>query len=318
MRKRGVSKIYDILIIGGGVAGLTAALYTARKGLSTAVVSENFGGQLVMAEHIQNFPGFSGSGYDLVAKVKEQAIQVGAAMIAGKVVKLDKAESKFRLTLSKGDVLEAKAAIIACGKIPRRLGIPGEDKFMGKGVHVCAICDAPLYKDKAAAVIGGGNSAVEAALNLLIYAKQVYLITRTDKCRADDISLKKLCASEKAEWVINHVPVEVLGDKFVNGLVVEDVNSKERRTLKVDGVFIEVGYAVNADIVKHLVKLNENNEIVVDGNCATSCEGMFAAGDATSTSFKQAIVSAGEGAKAALSAYAYLAKGTATRPDWGH
>jgi thioredoxin reductase (NADPH) len=316
-----VSKIYDVIIIGGGVAGLTAALYTARKGLHTAVVSENFGGQLVMAEHIQNFPGFSGSGYDLVAKIKEQAVNVGAEAVYGNVVKLDKAKSTFKITLSKGDALEAKAVIIACGKIPRRLDIPGEDKFMGKGVHVCTTCDAPLYKGKVAAVVGGGNSAVEATLNLLNYAKKVYIITRTDKCRADDISMKKLLASDKAERVTNHVPVEVLGDKFVNGIVVEDVNSKERRTIAVDGVFIEVGYAVNADIVKHLVKLNENNEVVVDSNCATSCEGLFAAGDATSTAFKQAIVSAGEGAKAALSAYAYLTKGTSgipAKPDWGH
>lgn len=316
-----MSEIYDIIIIGGGVAGLTAALYTARKGLHTAVVSENFGGQLVMAEHIQNFPGFMGSGYDLVAKIKEQALQVGAEAVFGKVVKLDKAESVFKITLSKGDMLEAKAVIIACGKIPRRLGIPGEDKFMGRGVHVCATCDAPLYKDKVAAVVGGGNSAVEATLNLLNYAKKVYIITRTDKCRADDITMKKLFASDKAERLTFHVPIEVLGDKFVNGIVVEDVNTKERRTLLLDGVFIEVGYAVNADIVKHLVKLNDNNEIVVDGNCATSCEGMFGAGDATSTAFKQAIVSAGEGAKAALSAYNYLTKGSAgipAKPDWGH
>jgi thioredoxin-disulfide reductase len=310
--------MHDVIIIGGGVAGLTAGLYAARKGLKTAVVSENVGGQLVLAEHIKNYPGFSGSGYDLVAKIKEQAVGVGAEIIYGKVVKLDKAEPGFRITLSKGDALEAKAVIIACGKIPRRLGIPGEDKFMGRGVHVCSICDAPLYKDKTAAVVGGGNSAVEAALNLMKFAKKVYIITRTEKCRADDITLKALFASEKVERITNHLPVEVLGDKFVNGLVVEDVISHQKRTLEVDGVFVEVGYAVNADIVKHLVKLNENNEIIVDSKGATSCEGLFGAGDATSTTFKQAIISAGEGAKAALSAYAYLGQGAAAKPDWGH
>jgi len=201
----------------------------------------------------------------------------------------------FIITLSKGDALEARAVIIACGKIPKRLGIPGEDKFMGRGVHVCSICDAPLYKDKTAAVVGGGNSAVEAALNLMKFAKKVYIITRTEKCRADDISLKELWASEKVERVTNHLPVEVLGDKFVNGLVVEDVISHQKRTLEVDGVFVEVGYAVNADIVKHLAKLNENNEIIVDSRGATSCEGLFAAGDATSTAFKQAIKSVDAG-----------------------
>ena len=310
--------MHDVIIIGGGVAGLTAGLYAARKGLKTALVSENVGGQLVLAEHIQNYPGFSGSGYDLVAKIKEQAVGVGVEIIYGKVAKLDKAGLGFIITLSKGDALEARAVIIACGKIPKRLGIPGEDKFMGRGVHVCSICDAPLYKDKTAAVVGGGNSAVEAALNLMKFAKKVYIITRTEKCRADDISLKELWASEKVERVTNHLPVEVLGDKFVNGLVVEDVISHQKRTLEVDGVFVEVGYAVNADIVKHLAKLNENNEIIVDSRGATSCEGLFAAGDATSTAFKQAIISAGEGAKAALSAYAYLSQGAAAKPDWGH
>jgi len=310
--------MHDIIIIGGGVAGLTAALYSARKGMKTAVISENVGGQLVLAEHIQNFPGFSGSGYDLVAKIKEQAVGVGVEIVYGKVAKLDKAEPGFRVTLSKGEVLEARAAIIACGKIPRRLGIPGEDKFMGRGVHVCSICDAPLYRDKTAAVVGGGNSAVEAAVNLMRFAKKVYLVTKAEKCRADDITLKELWASEKVERVTNHVPVEVLGDKFVNGLVVEDVNTHEKRSLVVDGVFVEVGYAVNADIVKHIVKLNENNEIIVDSRGATSCEGLFGAGDATSTTFKQAIISAGEGAKAALSAYAYLNQGGAAKPDWGH
>jgi thioredoxin-disulfide reductase len=318
MHKRKVREILDIIIIGGGVAGLTAALYAARKGLKTAVISENVGGQLVVAEHIQNFPGFSGSGYDLVTKIKEQAIGVGAEMIYGKVVKLDKDTSGFKITLFKGDAHEAKAVIIACGKIPRRLGIPGEDKFMGRGVHVCSICDAPLYKDKVVAVVGGGNSAVETAINLLTYAKKVYIITRTDQCRADDLSLKKFLGSEKAEWITSHLPVEVLGDKLVNGIVIEDAISKEKRTLEVDGVFIEAGYAVNADIVKHLAKLNDKNEIVVDENCLTSCEGLFGAGDATSISFKQAVISASEGAKAALSAYAYLNKGTPIRPDWGH
>ncbi len=307
---------YDVLIIGAGPAGLAAALYTGRKKLKTAVVSIDVGGQGNLTSHIENYPGaLPQSGMELMEKFHSQALKFGAELIFGKVVRIERKDDIFEVTVGHGEKYLARAVIAAFGKVPRQLGIPGEDKFMGRGVSTCATCDGPLYKNKVVAIVGGGNSAVEAALELSAHAKKVYLIHRRKEFRADEVTVDKIKNSPKIELVLEQVPVEVKGDKFVNAIVVEQVTDKVRKELLVDGLFLEIGYMVDCSVVKSLVEINENNEIIVDMVGRTNCPGIFAAGDATNTPYKQAVIAAGDGARAALQAYAYLS-GKKVGPDW--
>jgi alkyl hydroperoxide reductase subunit F len=309
--------MYDVIIIGSSVAGLTAGLYTGRKGLKTIIAGEKIGGQIMYASTIENFPAFTGSGYDLIMSLRKQAEAAGAELLDGRVDKIEKLESGFRLQLSKGAVLEARSIIVASGKIPRKLGVPGEERFLGRGVHVCATCDAPLYRDKTVAVIGGGNSAVDAAINLGALARKVYLINTNERCSAEDPMIKKLKSLVNVEIIPWGTIRETKGEKFVSSVVVEDLKSHAQREIAVDGVFVEIGYAVDSKLFEGLVKLNEKREIIVDEKERTSCPGVFAAGDVSSSVFKQAIIAAGAGAKAALSAYEYLSN-SASQADWGH
>ncbi|MFH1399575.1 MAG: FAD-dependent oxidoreductase [Candidatus Woesearchaeota archaeon] len=306
---------FDVIIVGAGAAGLTAAIYTCRKGLKTAVISIDVGGQTVLSSHIENYPAFVGPGYELITKFKEQALSFGAKIINGKVVGIVKGEP-FKVELSDKTTYEADTLILAYGKIPKTLGIPGEDTYMGKGVHTCATCDAPLYKGKTVAVVGGGNSALDSALMLSGIAKKVYLIHRRDSFRGDQILAEKLKQKKNMELVLNHIPVEIKGDKFVKSLTVESTG--KQKELAVDGIFLEIGYEVRADFLNNLVKLNGKGEIITDKNCDTSCKGVFAAGDVTDIQYKQVVIAAGEGAKAALSAYAFLKGHEYPAIDWGH
>ena len=310
--------MYDAIIVGAGAAGLTAAIFTCRKGLKTAIISIEIGGQSILATQLENYPGFKGSGYELMNVFKEQAESFGAEIINGKVIKVDKDGKNFRIKLTNGEEYESKAIILAYGKVPRSLGIPGEDKYLGRGIHVCATCDAPLYKNKTVAVIGGGNSALESALLLSGIAKKVYLVHRRDEFRGDEILVGRIKKKKNLEFVLNCIPKEVKGNKFVKSLIVENVNDKKEKELKINGIFLEIGYEVKTDFVKHLVEINEKNEIITDEKCQTSCPGIFAAGDVTNVIYKQIVVSAGEGAKAGLSAYAYLQGKEIVGIDWGH
>ncbi|MBI2578871.1 MAG: thioredoxin-disulfide reductase [Candidatus Aenigmarchaeota archaeon] len=311
---------WDVVIIGAGSAGLTAAVYTCRKKLSTLILSVDVGGQTILTNHIENYPGFFKetpgypSGPKLMQIFEEQAKHFGAEIIMGKVTKVEVVNEsptpenpyKFVLELSNGERYEARVVLLAYGKVPRELGIPGEKKFIGRGVSTCATCDAPLFRNKNVAVIGGGNSAVEAAELLTKFASKVYLVHRRDQFRADEITMDKVKASPKVELVLNSMPAEIKGDKFVSGLVVQNVNTQETRELPVHGVFVEIGYIVVTDFVKDYVEVNKANEIVVNENCETRTPGLFSAGDLTNIPFKQTITSAGQGAIAGLSAYNYL------------
>ena len=311
--------MYDVIIVGAGAAGLTAAIYTCRKGLKTAIITIDIGGQAISAKHLENYPGFKeGDGQKLISIFAEQAISFGAEIIKGKVVNLDKEGDGFKVKVAHGEEYKTKAIILTYGKVPRNLGVPGEDKFLGRGVHVCAICDAPLYKNKIVAVVGGGNSALENALYLSNIAKQVYLIHRRDEFRGDEIHVGRIKKKKNVKLFLSHIPKEVKGDKFVSSFIIENVKDNTTKELKLDGVFLELGYNIDIDFVKHLVKVNERNEIVVDGRCNTSQNGIFAAGDVSNVPYKQIVVSAGEGAKAGLSAYAYLQGKEIIGIDWGH
>lgn len=311
--------MYDVIIIGAGAAGLTAAVYTCRKKLKTSIISIDVGGQTNLTSHIENYPGTGAMhGIELMRKFQDDAIKFGAEFIMGKAVKVDKTENGFKVALANEETYECKALILAYGKVPKSIGIEGEEKFMGRGVSTCVTCDAPLYKNRDVCVIGGGNSAVEGALELATIARKVYLIHRRDSFRADEITVQKLKEHSNIEVVFNSVTMKVLGSKNVEGVLVENVNTKERRELKVDGIFIEIGYIVDTSFVQHLVKVNEKKEIIVDDRGNTSCPGIFACGDITPVPFKQTVIAAGEGAKAALECYKWLTGGKGAVLDWTH
>lgn len=311
--------MYDVIIIGAGAAGLTAAIYTCRKKLKTLILSIDVGGQTNLTSHIENYPGTGAMhGIELMQRFQAEAIGFGAELVMGKANKVDKIGDSFRIGLANGETYDCKALILAYGKVPRSLGVEGEEKFMGRGVSTCVTCDAPLYKNRDVAVIGGGNSAVEGALELAAIARKVYLIHRRDAFRADEITVEKLKNNGKIELMLSSVPTKIIGDKNVDGIAVENTATKEKREIKAEGIFIEIGYVVDTSFVQHLVKVNERKEIIVDGRGNTSFPGIFAAGDITPVPFKQTVIAAGEGAKTALECYRWLTGGKGAVLDWEH
>ena len=311
--------MHDVIIIGAGAAGLTAAIYTCRKKLKTLILSIDVGGQTNLTSHIENYPGTGAMhGVELMRKFQDEAIGFGAELVMGKANRAEKTEKGFKIGLANGESYECKALILAYGKVPKSLGIEGEEKFMGRGVSTCVTCDAPLFKNREVAVIGGGNSAVEGALELATIAKKVYLIHRRDKFRADEITVEKINKNPKIEPVLNSVSLKINGDKNVEGITVENIPTKEKKDFKVDGVFIEIGYVVDTSFVQHLVKVNEKKEIIVDNRGNTSHPGIFSCGDITPVPYKQTVIAAGEGSKAALECYKWLTGGKGAVIDWTH
>ena len=308
--------MYDVIIVGAGAAGMTAAIYASRKALKTGLITIEIGGQAIQAMHLENYPGFKGEGLELMDKFRAQAVEFGAELIPGRVNGLAKKGEGFEITLTNGKKYDTKSVILAYGKVPRMLNIPGEREFIGKGIHVCAVCDAPLYADKVAAVVGGGNSALDSALYLSKIAKKVYLIHRRDEFRGDQILVKRVKERDNIEILTSHIPKEIKGEKSVDTFILENVKDNSQKEIKIDGIFLEIGFVIDIDFVKDLVEVNKMKEIVVDKNCKTSCEGIFAAGDVTNVQYKQIVVSAGEGAKAALSSYAYLQGQEIVGIDW--
>ncbi|QOJ78574.1 FAD-dependent oxidoreductase [Infirmifilum lucidum] len=314
---------YDVVIVGAGIAGLTAALYAARQRLSTLVISADLGGQLLLTSEIQNFPGFmSISGLELIRKVEEQARAYGAHIIFDEVVGIEEKDGVFYVKTAVGNVFEAEAVILAFGKSPREMGVPGEREFKGRGVSYCVICDAPLYRGKTVALVGWGLHNYENVIRLRDYASKVYWVFPGEKPLEDEELLQEALSKGNVELVANSTPAEVRGSRKVEALVVKNKNTSELRTLQVDGVFVEMGYVTRTEFLKGFVELNENGEIIVDRECRTSRPGVFAAGDVAGMPHKQAVIAAGMGACAALSAYAYImskrGKKVASVSDWRH
>ncbi|MEM7819737.1 MAG: thioredoxin-disulfide reductase [Candidatus Aenigmatarchaeota archaeon] len=300
--------MYDVIIVGAGPAGLTAAIYTTRKKMKTLVISKNIGGQTAITNDIENYPGFDKiNGYELMTKLENQAIKFGAEIKFGEVNKIEKKENIF-LVKTENEIYECRSVILAFGKTPKSLEIPGESTYKGRGVSYCATCDAPLFDDKTVVVVGGGNSALEAALLLSKIAKKIYIIHRRDAFRGDELTIDNVKKNKKIELVLNSVPIEIKGDKFVRSLTIQDVNTKQKKELNVDGIFVEIGYEVKTDFLKDFVKLDDKGQIIVNEYCETSQPGVFAAGDVTNVPYKQIVISAGEGAKAGISAYNYIQK----------
>jgi len=314
---------YDVIVVGAGIAGLTAAMYCARQQLKTLVISVDIGGQLLMATEIQNYPGFQSiSGFDLARRVEEQARSYGVEVVYDEVKRVAEAGEAYSVETLSGSKYETLALILACGKAPRELGVPGEKNLRGRGVSYCAVCDAPLYRGRSVALVGWGHHGVESANLLGGYAKTLYWLFPGERPVEDEDVLGPVAARDNVVLMPHSQVVEIVGENRVRGLVVRDKRTGEERRLDVDGVFIEVGYEARVEFARGLVDVNERGEVVVDKLCRTSRRGIFACGDVTDMPYKQAVIAAGMGAVAALSASNYVlqAKGrrAALTSDWRH
>lgn len=299
---------YDLIIVGAGPAGLTAAIYAARRNLSTLVIAKQIGGLMVLTHQIENYPGVDKiSGYDLMEKFNKQAKDLGVEFEFAEAQKIEKQKQGFEIALDNGKNFFGKTVLLAFGLSHRQLNVPGEKELSGKGVTYCATCDGPLYRNKTVAVIGGGNSALDAVLYLAGLAKKVHLIHRTEQFRAESGMFKRVQALDNVEIHSNTQVAEILGDKKVSGIMIYDSQQPEaKEELGIEGIFIEIGYEPRTAWLKDLIKLNPAGEIIIDGSGNTSLPGIWAAGDCTDSPFKQIVIAAGAGAKAALSAYKYL------------
>ncbi len=301
---------YDVVIIGGGPAAAAAGVYVARKQMKAVVITESIGGQSIVSADIQNWIGTpSISGYDL-AKNLEAHLRAQPNLeirMPERVVKVEKENGDFLVETDKGKTYKARAVIVASGARRRRLNVPGEDKFEGTGVAYCSTCDAPIFSGMDVAVVGGGNAGLEAAIDLIPFAKTITLVEFGDAPKGDPITLEKLKADKKVSIVTNAKTARIEGDKMVSALIYTDTKTNKEKSLPVQGVFVEIGSIPNSEIVKGLVEINNHGEIVIDHQtCATSCPGVFSAGDVTDELYKQNNISCGDAVKAALSAYNYL------------
>lgn len=301
-----MEKVYDILIIGGGPAGLNAALYSKRKGLDVGIISYDLGGQVMDTSSVENYLGFpSISGEGLMKKFIEHVNILNVPYLEYVHVKDIKKSDLIEIHLEDGNTFKSKSVIIATGSKPRKIGIPGELEYSNKGVCYCAICDGPLFADEEVVVAGGGNSAVEAAIDLSKIAKKVTLVHRSN-FRADKILVDQLLTLDNVQIKLETQILEVIGDKFMKGLIVKDKLENKEYTIEAAGLFVEIGYLPNSDHFKNILALNSKGEIIVDKYGRTNIDGIFAAGDVTDTPYKQIIMSAGDGAKCSLSANEYI------------
>ena len=300
-------KHWDLLIVGGGPAGLNAALYAKRKGLIVGVITKEIGGQLHNTSTVDNYLGYQWiEGKDLSLKFLDHVNSLEIPIFKGASIHaIEAINQDYQLHLSDGKSLLTKTVLVATGGSPKMLQVPGEEKLANKGVSYCTTCDAPFFKDKHVIVAGGGNSAAEAVLDLVPWASKITVVHRS-QWRADKILLKKHESIDKLTVHLNTQILTVLGDDKMVGVRVLNKTTNETYDIDADGLFIEIGTVPKSGWIKHLVAVNENGEIIVDSNQMTSLPGIFAAGDVTSQPYKQIIISAAEGAKAALAITQYL------------
>lgn len=296
----------DVCIIGAGPAGMTAAVYAARKRLSTAIVTKDVGGQVAWTKDIENYMGYQYiTGRELTGKFEEQVRQFPIPIVIDEVSEIKPGGGDFVVLTRGGRSISARTVVVASGKRPMTLGMPNEQRLIGRGVSYCSTCDGPLFSKKEVAIIGGGNSAVQAAVEMSGIANKVHLVSRSP-WRADPVIVEKADRLPNLIKKMGFEPVDVLGDSTVQGLRIKDTRSGKTEDLSVQGVFLEIGLVPNSDFVKGFLDLNESGEILVDSNCRTKILGIFAAGDVTQVHDKQIVIAAGEGAKAALSVHEYL------------
>ncbi|MGN0954927.1 NAD(P)/FAD-dependent oxidoreductase [Dialister sp.] len=297
----------DVLVIGAGPAGLNAALYASRKELTVKVLTTDIGGQMLLTKEIENYLGFpSISGFELADKMEAHVRQYPVDIVYAGVTSLVKeADGTFTAHLDDGSEAHGKAVIVTAGKHSRTLDIPGEKEYTGRGVSYCATCDAPFYRKKTVAIVGGGDSAVQAAIELAKLCPVVYLLVRS-RIRAQEILVKRMKEAANVKVYMGYTPEEVKGDKKVTSLVIKNKADGQTEELTVDGVFVEAGGIPNNSYLPADVKVNSLGEIMTNKDGETNVEGLFAAGDVTDCRNKQIIIAAGEGAAAALAAHEYL------------
>jgi len=302
-------EIRDVAIIGGGPSGLTAGLYLCRAKIDAVLLDEHLtGGEAIYSPLIENYPGFPEgvSGADLMEKIKAQADRFGLEVKTfAKVMNLGVDGQVKTVQLENGEV-GARVVIVTTGRSPRKMGIPGEEEFSGRGISYCATCDAPLFKERVVMVVGGGDAAVEEALHLARFASKVFLVHRRDELRASSYLQERILSEPKMEFIWNSELAEIKGEKMVNSAVVINNLTRERTEIPVSGIFFYVGNVPNTGFLKEVVELNDDGYIVTDDRLESSVPGIFAAGDVRANYFKQVVLAAAEGALAALSAQRYL------------
>jgi len=304
--------MYDVIIIGSGPAGLTATIYASRARFKTLVVAgAMWGGQLMLTTEVENFPGFKNGilGPDLMDNMLKQAERLGAEIVFEDATSVDFSSKPLKVKV-RNKVYEGKSVIIATGASPRWLGLESENRLRGRGVSTCATCDAPLFKDKKVVVMGGGDTAVEEALALSKFAKEVKVIHRRDKLRASKILQERALKDPKIGFIWNSSVQEILGKDRVEGVKLKKVGSNEEFELECDAVFIAIGRKPNTEIFKGQIELDENGYVVAKDSTKTSIEGVFVAGDVQDYRYRQAVMAAGAGCKAALDAEKYLESGS--------
>jgi len=300
-------EVYDVLIAGAGPAGLTAGVYCARKMLNTIIISENIGGQALESWAIENYMGYRMiTGEDLMKKFEEQVRTLNMRLELDRVVSISKENDIFTIRTISENIFKAKTVILAQGNRPKKLGVANEEQYLGRGLSICSTCDGPLYKGKRVAIVGGGNSAIQTAVEMSKIASSVSLIVRSI-IRADPIYEGMLESNKNITVYLNTQVTALHGNKFLSAITTKNAKGEEQK-IELDGIFIEIGWLPNTDFLSGFVALNEKKEIIVDLNCHTSQDGVFAAGDVTSVKNKQIIIASGDGAKAALEAYEYLMK----------
>ncbi|MFA5184557.1 MAG: FAD-dependent oxidoreductase [Patescibacteria group bacterium] len=299
--------MYDLIIVGSGPAGMTAAIYAVRREMKTLIIGQEVGGQMIWASEIENYPGFSKiSSFELIDRIKQQTLGCGAELKEEEVKKIERtAEGNFLLYTNR-ETFAAKTVIIAMGLSPRRLAVPGELEFNGKGVSYCANCDGPFFRGKTVAVIGGGNSALDAAEMLSKIAKQVYLIHHSSQFKAFETLIDEVKSRANIKIMTNTEIKEITGAGKVEEIRALDNETKTSEEIALDGVFIEVGRIASTDLIADLAERNSRHQIIAGRNGETKTPGLFAAGDVTDCEFKQITVAMGQATTAALSAYQYL------------
>lgn len=299
-------KIFDVVILGGGPAGFSAAIYAARGAVSTAIVDVNMlGGQPSNYLELENYPGFQlVGGYDLMEKFEEHADKFGVKKFPmQEIEKVDLAQKKI---YTKEYEFSAKSIIIATGAQPQKLGVLGEKEFVGRGVSYCAVCDGAFYKDKAVAVVGGGNSAIEEAIYLTKFAKKVYVIHRRDKLRADKIIQERAFKNQKIEFIWNSIVLEIQGENTVKLILLKDTQTDKTSKLDVDGIFPYIGISPNTELFSGQLNQDKYGFIITDTTMATSVDGVYAIGDVRNTPLRQVVTAASDGAIGATYALRYI------------
>ncbi|WP_066900889.1 FAD-dependent oxidoreductase [Streptobacillus notomytis] len=302
--------IYDTIIVGAGPAAVSAAIYAVRKGLKTAMIGEDIGGQILDTNEIENIIGVPlTNGFDYATELEKHMAEYEVYFYKGHRVKeiINDNNLKKVITDDNKEVL-TKTIIIATGAKWRQLGIPGEKEYTGRGVHYCSTCDGPFYRNKDVIIVGGGNSGVEATIEISNIAKSVVLVEYMDELKADKVLQDRLSTLENVKIYLSTAVTEIIGNDYAEAAKLRNRNNSDEFELKIDGLFVEIGLSANSDLVKDIVETNKAGEILIDEMNMTSIPGIFAAGDCTNTKHKQIIIAMGEGAKAALSAFEYVIK----------